>query len=145
MSAKNRLMKNTDENYRIAIINGDKCKPNKCKLECKNYCPINKQGKNCIEVEKNSKIAYISEYMCIGCGICTKKCPFDAIKIINLPRNIPNETVHRYGPNQFVLYRLPTPRIGSILGLVGTNGIGKTTALKILTNKIRPNLGIFDE
>jgi ATP-binding cassette subfamily E protein 1 len=43
-----------------------------------------------------------------------------------------------------VLYRLPTPRLGSILGLVGTNGIGKTTALQILTNKIKPNLGRFE-
>jgi len=67
--------------------------------------------------------------LCIGCNICTKKCPFDAIKIINLPSGLPNETTHRFGENRFCLYRLPTPRTGSILGLVGTNGIGKTTAL----------------
>lgn len=67
--------------------------------------------------------------MCIGCNICTKKCPYDAIKIINLPKGLPNETTHRFGENRFVLYKLPTPRSGSILGLVGTNGIGKTTAL----------------
>lgn len=31
-----------------------------------------------------------------------------------------------------------------MLGLVGTNGIGKSTALKILANKLKPNLGKFD-
>ena len=30
-----------------------------------------------------------------------------------------------------------------VLGLVGTNGIGKSTALKILSGKLKPNLGRF--
>jgi ATP-binding cassette subfamily E protein 1 len=36
------------------------------------------------------------------------------------------------------------PRPGQVLGLVGTNGIGKSTALKILAGKMKPNLGRFD-
>ena len=36
------------------------------------------------------------------------------------------------------------PRPGQVLGLVGTNGIGKSTALKILAGKMKPNLGKFD-
>lgn len=44
----------------------------------------------------------------------------------------------------FVLLRLPIPRPGEVLGLVGTNGIGKSTALKILAGKQKPNLGRFD-
>lgn len=52
--------------------------------------------------------------------------------------------MHRYGPNAFQLHRLPTPRLGTVLGLVGTNGIGKSTALRILANKLKPNLGLFD-
>lgn len=36
------------------------------------------------------------------------------------------------------------PRPGNVLGLVGTNGIGKSTALKILSGKLKPNLGRFD-
>ena len=145
------MKKNTDHSGgRIAIIDPEKCKPDKCELECKKFCPVNKtginseQGKICIDVKKTDKQAKISEILCIGCGICIKKCPFKAIDIINLPTNIPSETTHRYGPNRFVLYRLPTPRPNSILGLVGTNGIGKTTALQILTKKIMPNLGVFD-
>lgn len=79
-----------------------------------------------------------------GCGICVKKCPFEAINIINLPKDLEKNTTHRYGPNAFKLHRLPMPRPGQVLGLVGTNGIGKSTALKILAGKMKPNLGRYD-
>lgn len=128
---------------RIAIVSGDKCKPKKCRQECKKSCPVVKIGKLCIEVAPNSKIAWISEDMCIGCGICVKKCPFEAIMIINLPKDLEKETTHRYGPNAFKLHRLPMPRPGQVLGLVGSNGTGKSTALKILAGKLKPNLGRF--
>jgi ATP-binding cassette subfamily E protein 1 len=101
-------------------------------------------GKLCIEVTPESKIAYISERLCIGCGICPKKCPFGAIHIINLPTNLETQVTHRYSANSFKLHRLPTPRPGQVLGLVGTNGIGKSTALKILSGKLKPNLGRYD-
>jgi len=54
-----------------------------------------------------------------------QKCPFEAIEIINLPKNLERDTTHRYGPNSFKLHRLPMPRPGQVLGLVGTNGIGQ--------------------
>lgn len=130
---------------RIAIINPDKCKPKKCGLECKKTCPLNKQEKLCIEVKANSVICFISEVLCIGCGQCVKRCPFGAIKIINLPKGLANEVTHRYGANTFKLHRLPTPRPGEVLGLVGSNGIGKSTALKILAGKLQPNLGKYEE
>jgi len=104
-----------------------------------------KMGKLCIEVKSSDKIAFISEYLCIGCGICVKKCPFEAIAIINLPTNLDSEVTHRYTANAFKLHRLPTPRPGQVLGLVGTNGIGKSTALKILAGKLKPNLGRYDD
>jgi ATP-binding cassette subfamily E protein 1 len=53
------------------------------------------------------------------------------------------DTTHRYGPNSFKLHRLPIPRLGSVLGLVGTNGIGKSTALKVLFGNLKPNLGKY--
>jgi ATP-binding cassette subfamily E protein 1 len=41
-----------------------------------------------------------------SCRCCCQKCPFDAIMIINLPKNLEKETTHRYGPNSFKLHRL---------------------------------------
>ena len=51
---------------RIAIVNEQKCKPKKCRQECRKQCPVVRQGKECIEVAPNSKLAYISEELCIG-------------------------------------------------------------------------------
>jgi ATP-binding cassette subfamily E protein 1 len=135
----------SDSKLRIAIINPDKCKPKKCSQECAKTCPRNKIGKICVEVKKTSTIAFISEQLCIGCGMCVKRCPYEAIKIINLPKDMSNMVTHRYGANSFKLHRLPTPRPGQVLGLVGTNGIGKSTALRILSGNMRPNLGNFAE
>ncbi len=126
---------------RIAIIDTDKCKPNKCHQECKKNCPVERVGKLCIDVTLTSKVAVILEQQCIGCNICVKKCPFNAISMINLPKNLEKDTSHRYGPNGFKLHRLPTPRRGSVLGLVGSNACGKSTCLKLLAAKLTPNLG----
>lgn len=135
--------KDTEDKLRIAIINADRCRPKRCKLECKKACPVNKAGKLCIEVTIDDVISKIAENLCIGCNLCIKKCPFEAISIINIPKNLTTQLSHRYGPNTFKLHRLPYPQLGQILGLVGTNGIGKTTALKILSGKEKPNLGNF--
>jgi len=144
MGKKDKGTKEEETLTRIAIVNSEKCKPSKCRQECKKSCPVVRMGKFCIEVGPKDKIAWLSEELCIGCGICVKKCPFDAIQIINLPKNLNSNTTHRYSANSFKLHRLPVPRAGQVLGLVGTNGIGKSTALKILGGKQKPNLGRFE-
>lgn len=134
-----------ETSLRIAIINPDKCKPKNCALECKKKCPINIGGKMCIEVTKESKMTQISESLCIGCGICVKQYPFNAISIINLPKEFEKQIpVHHYGPNQFKLFGLPTPRPNQVLGLVGSNGVGKSSALKILSGQ-KPNLSKYND
>jgi ATP-binding cassette subfamily E protein 1 len=96
-----------------------------------------------IRVEGNK--AVISETLCSGCGICVKKCPFKAISIVNLPDELDKDCSHRFGQNAFKLFRLPTPSPGTVLGLLGQNGIGKTTTLKVLSGEIKPNLGEYDK
>ena len=132
------------DKLRIAIINGDKCKPLSCKQECKKNCAVNMMGKLCMEVTPASTICFISDALCIGCGMCVKKCPFSAIKLVNIPRELTKEISHRYGPNSFQLHRLPPPRAGEVLGIVGMNGIGKSTAIRILAGNLKPNLGRYE-
>jgi len=95
-----------------------------------------------IRVEGNHAI--ISEALCSGCGICVKKCPFRAISIVNLPDELEKDCSHRFSANSFKLFRLPMPSPGTVLGLLGQNGIGKSTALKVFSGEIKLNLGKFD-
>ena len=123
----------------LAVINKKKCKPTLCALECKKSCPVEKkEADSCIVIENK---ALIDESTCIGCKICVKRCPFGAIDIINLPSVSEKDIVHRYGENGFTLYGLPTPKENSVLGLLGRNGIGKSTAVKILAGQEEMNFG----
>jgi ATP-binding cassette subfamily E protein 1 len=129
---------------RIAAVLQDRCQHRKCNKECIKFCPLVRTGVECIVIGEKGK-PIISEALCQGCGICINKCQFDAIKIIGLADELKDEMVHQYGENTFRLYRLPVPKKGSITGILGPNGIGKTTAIKILSGIEIPNLGRYDD
>ncbi|NIU39626.1 ribosome biogenesis/translation initiation ATPase RLI [Candidatus Bathyarchaeota archaeon] len=126
---------------RIAVLDEDRCKPKRCGRPCYRFCPPVRNKIEAIRFENS--IPLIVETLCVGCGICVKKCPFDALSIVNLPDELEEECSHRFGPNTFKLFRLPTPSSGVVLGLLGQNGIGKTTALKVLSGEIKLNLGNY--
>jgi len=130
--------------HRVAVLDKDLCQPKKCGLECIKYCPVNKSGADCIVLNEESKKAQIDEDICNGCGICVKVCPFDAITIVNLASELATDKIHQYGPNSFRLFRLPTPKIGQVVGLLGRNGMGKSTVVNILSGNLKPNLGRYE-
>ena len=134
-----------ESTHRIAVLDQELCQPKKCGLECIIYCPVNKTGGECITQRPEDGKAVISEDLCTGCGICVKKCPFDAIVIVNLAKELGQDKVHQYGINSFRLYRLPTPRKGSVVGLLGRNGMGKSTLVNILSGNIKPNFGNYQD
>lgn len=126
---------------RIAVIDYDRCNPDKCgHFLCERVCPVNRMGGEAIIIDEDKYKPIIQEASCTGCGICVHKCPFNAITIVNLPEELKEGCVHRYGVNGFALYRLPVLKEGMVVGILGPNGTGKTTAVKILSGEIVPNL-----
>ncbi len=128
---------------RIAVLDSSRCRPSDCAVVCRKYCPMVRSRVDAIVHEGEEKPRVI-EALCSGCGICTKKCPFSALSIVNLPDELEKVCSHRFGQNKFKLYRLPTPQPRIVTGLIGKNGVGKTTALKVLAGEIKPNLGQYE-
>ncbi len=124
---------------RIAVIDKDKCSPKQCSFECSKYCPKVRSGV-VQTVQKNEEAgkAVINEKLCIGCGICCVKCPFKAIEVVNLPE-MKGEPVHQYGENGFRIFNFPIPKKGMVVGMIGSNGLGKTTVVKILSGDLKPS------
>src|ERR687888_479757 len=133
-----------ESTHRVAVLDEELCQPKKCGLECIIYCPVNKTGGECIIQRPEDGKAVISEDLCTGCGICVKKCPFDAIIIVNLAKELSEHKIHQYGINSFRLYRLPAPKKGSVVGLLGRNSMGKSTIINILSGFLKPNFGNYE-
>jgi ATP-binding cassette subfamily E protein 1 len=123
---------------RIAVVDNTKLKDMAKKQNIQNKCPVNRNEKECIYFEGNE--LRIDENLCIGCGICANLAP-EAISIINLPDELDSQAIHQYSKNGFHLYNMPTPIFGKVIGIIGKNGIGKSTAIQILAGMLQPNFG----
>ena len=130
---------------RVAVLDKSKCtRGEKCNYACIKVCPRVRAGDETITIDEEG-YPVIAEELCVGCGICVHKCPFGAISIVNLPEELKTQEVHRYGKNAFRLYRIPIPTKDQVVGILGRNGIGKTTAINILSGLIKPNLGNYEK
>ena len=130
---------------RIAVVRKERCNPVGCgNYLCIRVCPVNREGHDCITKDPITKVK-VDPVLCVGCQICVVKCPFDVFYITNLPEDLCKTPIHQYGLNGFKLYSLPTPVFGKVVGILGQNGIGKSTAIKILAGLLKPNLGTDKE
>ena len=158
------MLKSKNNNGRLAIVDYDRCKPQKCNKECVMKCPPNLSGKKCITIgpindiedikslsviikdgskekkNQNNK-AIIASNLCIGCGLCVKMCPFKAISIVNLPQELTiDKQLVSYGENSFRVYQSPHILKGKCIGYIGSNGLGKTTIIKVLSGETKLNI-----
>ncbi len=127
---------------KIVIVEKEKCNPEGCGgFLCMRVSPSNRAGKEAFYQDEDGKVGVNEELVSDIDRIAVNKCPFHALKLVNLPEQLTEQPVHRYGKNGFVIFRLPVPIFGKVVGLIGRNGIGKSTAVKILAGVLKPNLG----
>jgi len=126
---------------RIAVVIPERCKPKSNAFEYlerwSKTCSM-----DCIMVE--GKTIKISEFACPPCIIRAKLCPDNAVMIINLPSELDTDMIHRFSLNGFRLFRLPTPSQERVVGILGPNGMGKSTAMSVLSGRLVPNLGDWE-
>lgn len=127
---------------RIAVIEKEKCNPIGCGgFLCVRVSPGNRMGNEVFYKGADGKAAVNEDVATDAESITAKKCPFGAIHMVKLPEQLTQRPIHRYGKDGFMLYSMPTPQFGKVTGIIGVNGVGKSTALKGLSGELMPNFG----
>ncbi|MFP4038889.1 MAG: ribosome biogenesis/translation initiation ATPase RLI [Candidatus Nanohaloarchaea archaeon] len=135
--------KNTDR-Y-IVIIDQDKIEPELARETVINYDPLNRPGKEGgFYIDENEELHIDDEDVMEAHKMAVNKYPYEnAIQMVQLVYE-EGDQIHQFGENEFRLYGLPKPEEDSVVGILGENGLGKTVATKILSGKLKPNLGNFE-
>lgn len=108
-----------------------------------------------IRVKQSTNEIIITAEHCLQCGTCASTCPARAIHVVNiLDEDRDKNVVHVYPPvdrgsdstgEGFRLHGLPVLSSGTVVGLCGPNGIGKSTVLNILAGSLVPNFGRVED
>ncbi|MFP4567698.1 MAG: ribosome biogenesis/translation initiation ATPase RLI [Candidatus Woesearchaeota archaeon] len=131
---------------RIMIVKKDRCNPVGCGgYLCMRVSPSNRAGMEAIVKDDDGKVKVNESVITDADRIAANKCPFQALSMINLPDELNQDPIHRYPPNGFALYKLPIPIFGKVVGIIGRNGVGKSTAMNIIAGLLRPNFGELDK
>ena len=130
----------------IVAIDQEKIEPDLARETVIKYDPLNRAGKEGgFYLTDEGELHIDNEQVMEAHKMAVNRYPYDgAIQLIRLDREF-GEKIHQFGENAFRLYGLPAPQEGRVVGILGRNGIGKSTALKILSGDIKPNLGRFDD
>ena len=130
----------------IVAIDQEKIEPDLARETVIKYDPLNRAGKEGgFYLTDEGELHIDNEQVMEAHKMAINRYPYDgAIQLIRLDREF-GEKIHQFGENAFRLYGLPAPQEGRVVGILGRNGIGKSTALKILSGDIKPNLGNFDD
>lgn len=130
----------------VVVVDQEKIEPDLARETVINFDPLNRAGKEGgFYINEEGELHIDEEDVMEAHRMAIKKYPYDnAIKLVKLPHE-EGEKVHQFSDNSFRLYGLPEPEKGRVVGILGENGIGKSTALEILAGKIEPNLGRFND
>ncbi|RME53023.1 ribosome biogenesis/translation initiation ATPase RLI [Candidatus Woesearchaeota archaeon] len=126
----------------IVIVDKAKCNPAGCGgFLCMRVSPSNRAGKEAFYQDKDGKVGVNEDLVTDIDRVAVNKCPYKALQLVGLPENLDKPPIHRYGKNGFSLFSLPTPLFGKVVGIIGKNGLGKSTAVNILAGHLTPNFG----
>lgn len=131
----------SDQQNYTAIIDQDEVTKEVKDIAVK-YDPINRSGGEGFYVTESGDLRIEESKVMAEHKIIENKIPNNSVEIVKIPSES-GKLVHQYDQNGFRLYNLPVPTKGDVIGLVGRNGIGKSTILKILGGVLTPNFGNY--